>query len=197
MPRHLPLLLGLLTLVTGMAGCNMSPDAAGGQVSLQSLADADQALATEFDHGLYRREDENSLTAILFAGPPEQPRRALTLRLFWMPRAGATSLDASATNATFHYVVFDGEGDAVAVYSGAGFVSPRSRIGKDPLELFILDTTVHLVDASEGYADPIGPGRLTGDLLVARNHDGVEQALDQLNRLVRERLGHPRLVESH
>lgn len=191
-------MLMCLLLPLAASGCNAFDRSTGGTVQLRSIADGDQRFDTQFTHGLYRQDDETTATMVVFDGPMDQPRRAMTVRLFWTPRAGATPLHADATNATMHYMIFDEGGDAptIAIYTGAGFIFPRGRLGRETLRVRMLDASIRLADAADGFHDPIGHGQLVGDIIVTHDPDATGDAIDQLNDLVRDRLGRSRLVHA-
>ncbi|MFA9477893.1 hypothetical protein ACERK3_06235 [Phycisphaerales bacterium AB-hyl4] len=187
------LALMLLTLPMLMVGCNASQTRSN--VQMRSVADRSERIDARFDSGMYRQDDESSATMILLRGPAEQPTKAMVVRLHWVPRAGATPLESSATNATMHYIIFgEGEASPVAIYSAAGFVFPRDRLGRDTLRVRLLDAKAHLADAADGFDDRIGPSRLSGDMTVAHDPEATSGLLDQIHALIHERLGRPRLV---
>ncbi|MCG8511126.1 MAG: hypothetical protein MI741_18055, partial [Rhodospirillales bacterium] len=150
--------------------------------------------------------DDNSVTVVLLDGPANNPRQAITLRMFWRPRAGLTPLDAEATNATMHYIVFPLEAEAgndtpmnatrapIGIYTGAGFLYPKRSPGAEDLLANVWDASLRLTDAGEGFVDLLGPATITGDLRATRDDAGVQDAIRQLNQLVADRLGYPRLV---
>lgn len=84
----------------------------------------------------------------------------LHIDLLWMPKAGATPMDPTATNSSVrHVVVADGE---VGVYGGAGFALPAGKLGRARATIELRDTSVRLLDATDGFTDPLTPARITG-----------------------------------
>lgn len=180
--------IGLLFVV----GCASD---GGGELSLRSNDDSGRVLKSGFESGLYRFDDKDHLTILLFDGPIEAPTQAVTIRLFWTPQAGKTPVDATATNATINYVIFTGDGGArTGIYTGAGFVYPKNAAGGDQLEAGVWDATLLLRDSTTGFNDLLGQAVLRGGFNARRDDAAVNSALRKLNVLVHQRLGYPRMV---
>jgi len=87
-------LLGAAALLVGAGG-------AGGALTIRSTELGNDAmLAGDFDTAVYAASGQQRLDLVLLAGPAESPRRAMHVRMFWKPMAGATPFDPSATNTT-------------------------------------------------------------------------------------------------
>lgn len=167
---------------------------AGGALAIRSQAEVDTVLKGGFKTGLYSYDDKNNLTVVLLDGPIENPSQAVTIRLFWAPRAGRTPIDASATNATVHYIVFTGESKQAGVYSGAGFLYPDTEVGGSRIQAGVWDANLVLSDRSELFNDLLGQAKLEGHFNARRDDAETQNLVRQLNILVRDRLGYPRLV---
>ena len=201
-------LLLLLLVPLSQAGCSWMqprnwgtlPDAmnifgtSGGTLSVTSTADAEETLQGQFQSGIYSSGDPNSATMILYDGPADNPAAAVTIRMFWSPDAGRTPIDATATNATIQYIIFDGNGIGIAIYSGAGYFYPNSSVGNDKFTGSVWQSSLRLTDKSEGYEDKLGQAQLKGKFTVNRDDLAIDEALHKLNVQVRERLGRTRLV---
>ncbi len=183
-------------LLAGGSGCTLpSLNAPGGR--LRVISPAGQGVDAQFNFatGYYSYDDANTLTAVLFDGPEEQPRAALTVRMFWQPRAARTPIDPSATNATLHLVIFsESDPSAVAIFSGAGFLYPYDEPGTAQLQGGVWEANLRLADASESYNDPFGQALIEGRFTAQFDRAATERHLHHLRVLVHERLGRPRFV---
>src|SRR5262245_61996700 len=65
------------------------------------------------------------------------------LDLLWLPAAGKTPMDSSATNTSIRYIVFSG--GEVGVYGGAGFALPASDPGGRTSTLTLYDASMSLL----------------------------------------------------
>ncbi len=185
----------LLTLALAAIGCTSLGRQPGGQLTLRSAAGSTAALAATFETGYYRYDDQNHVTVLLVDGPADNPAQAVTIRMFWKPRAARTPISTTATNATIHYLIFAGQDNReVGVYSGAGFMFPYAEPGQPTLTAAIWDANLRLTDHTAGFHDLLGNAALSGRFTVTRDDVAVEQALHQLRIQLRNRLGYPRLV---
>lgn len=185
--------LALLLVVAGLAmACTPS---GGGQLSIRSLTENDAFLRGGFSTGVYRYDDANHITVVLLDGPIENPSQAVTIRMLWAPRAGRTPIDATATNATIHYVIFTGTDRAQAgVYGGAGYIYPTSKRQASTLKAGVWEANLRMTDRSEGFEDRLGQAAVRGGLTARRDDVAVEATLRKLNVMIRQKLGYPRLV---
>ncbi len=193
---YLPLLLSCMCVVMGAVGC-AGLGGEGGRLAVRSQSSPGTVLSSAFGTGVYGYDDQNNLTVLLFDGPPDNPAQAVAIRMFWQPRAAATPIERTATNATIQYMVFATSGSEareVGVYSGAGYVFPRTAPGQSPLAASVWDAALRLSDRSEGFTDLLGKAELKGGFTAVRDDIAKEQMLQRLHVLVRERLGYPRLV---
>lgn len=159
---------------------------------IKSRSEPGMALVAGFETSVYRMDDPNNLTVVLLDGPPDQPVQAVTIRLFWRPRAGRTPIDPTATNATIHYTIFTGKGyEEVGVYSGAGFVYPLSNPDEGVFVGDVWESTLRLSDRSEGFEDLLGGALLEGRLVAVRDAPAVSRALQRLSVLVTRGVGYP------
>lgn len=190
--------LGLLVT----SGCGV-PLAHYGDGPLAVTSQDKSESSGSVNSGVYRFDEKNSITIVLFEGPAHQPAQAAIIRMFWRPQAASTPLDETATNATVQYIIFaDGSlepspgGDEVGLYSGAGFVYPSTRPGRGRLVAGLWEATLRVTAASEGFEDRLGEAQLKGRFTAQRDDDAASRALRRLNVLVSERLGYPRLVKA-
>jgi hypothetical protein len=180
----------MLTALLLLGGCGSS-----GTLIVERRGDGEQLLESRFDSVIYRFEDDNGATLVMLRGTPERPEAAATIRLFWRPRAGTTPMDSTATNATMHYVLF-GDGGALAIYSGAGFLLTDDRPGEVTFKGTVTGATLRLSETTEGFDQGITRADLRGKVVAKRNDIAASELISHINRLVRQRLGRARLVDA-
>jgi hypothetical protein len=83
-----------------------------------------------------------------------------TIRVFWQPKGGVTTLDPTALNATFRYIIMTP--DAVGMYEGAGFVRLSSKEGASRFQARIMDGDMRLSQASNSFVDTLGRAHVRG-----------------------------------
>lgn len=186
--------LALFSAVT--SGCASGSNPHDGDLHIQSRSNPEDIAVGGFDTGTYSLDGPSSITVLLTEGPREHFKRALIVRMFWKPKAAATPLDETATNATVQYIVFkDGPGGRqVGVYSGGGFLFPESGMGRSNLQANLWQATISLADNSDGFEDTLGPSILRGRFHAQRDDDGMIDAVRRVNIAVSDALGVPRFV---
>ncbi len=180
-----------------LAGCGVG--AAGGWLQMRSLGQDPVVLSAKYVTAFYSDSGSAQISFLLAdVGLQEllsgSVRRAtvIHLDLLWVPAAGSTPMDASATNATIRYVVIaDGE---VGVYGGAGFALPRGTQGDHVLGLLLEDASLTLLESTEGFVDLLSPARLTGRATAVLDNQRMQQMHDGISRLVSDALGRRRFV---
>ncbi len=83
-----------------------------------------------------------------------------TIRVFWHPKGGVTTLNATAINATFRYVLMTP--DAIGMYEGAGFVRLNSKDAAKKFEAHVIDGDMRLTQASATFKDTLGRAHISG-----------------------------------
>lgn len=198
--------LAMAMLLTVLCGCGQSSlrmpvfGSEGGGLQLQSTQIEDALLELKFDRATYLSQNRDTVLVVLTAGPPEALTHALTIRMFYTPRAGKTPLSEDAVNARFQYVLFadspEGGQRLVGIYSGAGFVYPHQYPGSARIRLSAWQATMRLTDASEGFVDLLGQSRLQGAFNASRGDGDVLDQIRRINTQVSAHLGYPRLVQA-
>jgi len=137
---------------------------------------------------------------IMASVPLEQMRRGevtdgliIHIDLLWLPAAGKTPMDISATNVSIRYVVV--AGGEVGVYGGAGFALPAGSPGGRSSTLTLWDASMELLDATDGFVDLLSPARLTGRLTAHHDVDRARQIRREASNLVSQALGYNRIVQ--
>lgn len=165
--------------------------------SLDRLDDASIELTDRSTTAIYRLDDQNTLTVLLIQGPADAPERVVELRMFWKSRAGLTPLDRTATNTVVRFFEFRDEAEepqSLGLYAGAGFMRLQDNPAGGEFEATLWDSDVRLSDRSADFTDRIGRGVLAGSFSAVRDDAEVTHVMHELNQLVTERLGYPRLV---
>jgi hypothetical protein len=98
-----------------------------------------------------------------------------TVRVFWRPVGGRTSMNITSLNATYRYVLMTP--DTVAMYEGAGFVRLWGKNGGKDLKARLMDGDLRLTQASAGFVDTLHRARIRGNFTA--KYDDV-RALDVL-----------------
>jgi hypothetical protein len=180
-----------------MTGCGVLGP--GGELTAAGTsAERRVKLTGSFDRAVYGHDRQENLTVILLDGPADAPTQAAVIRMFWMPKAGATPIAESATNASVHYCIFAGADKPrpVGVYSGAGFFYPKSDLGGANLKGQLWEASLQLADRSEDFRDLLGQSILRGQMTATKDEARVSELLHQLNVEVNNALGYPRLVHN-
>ena len=190
------LLLALIFITT--AGCTAKNVGWDTDLSVRSRSNGN-SNSEPFPRGIYRQDDPSSITVLLLDGPEDKPDRALIVRMFWLPRAGSTPLDETATNTTVQYIVFqpDATGNGkreVGIYSGGGFLYPETHLNIKTITANLWEATLTLTDKSDGFNNELGASVLQGRFTANRDDHAMVDALRRVNIAVSEQLDVPRFV---
>lgn len=180
--------VALLAALLTLNGCT------GGRFAVASAEDPAKVLAGNFTTGVYAFSDEHTADIVLLEGSEENPSQAVHIQMHWQPRAGKTPLKRGGTNCSIRYLVFTG--DEAGVYTGGGFLFPRSTPGGSSFRGELRDSTLRLVDRSEGFADRLGLAEATGDFSVRHDELTTERLLRRLRLRLRRSLGYPVFVQA-
>jgi hypothetical protein len=187
---------GLITL-TAVAGCTAGGPP--GSLRAESLGTNPVVLPGNYVTAIYADHDSTQ-TSFFLADVPiseilsgEVTRGSVVhLDLLWVPQAGSTPMDSSATNVSIRLVVFaDGE---LGVYGGAGFALPKGKAGADTMGLELRDASLTLLESTERFVDLLSPARLTGRVTARLNEQRTRQMRYAVNQLVTNALGRSRFV---
>src|ERR1041384_2373553 len=108
----------LLLVLPLLAGCNTFNMFGVGTVPLQiEPAHKGAAISPRFGQSYYYVDRDQNLyfvmkSATTEAGKPVE--QIMTIRVFWQPRGGVTTMNPSALNSTFRYVLITP--DAMGIY---------------------------------------------------------------------------------
>lgn len=190
-------IMGAVLLFSG--GCGLLPAEVSGDFEMREARPPQRTLPAGFDAGLYSFDAPNRVMVVLVQGAMEQPERAMTIQLFWKPRPGRTPLTRHASNAAVQYIRFEPTADgerAVSVYSGAGFLWPNTRPGRETFGATLREATLRLTDATAEPHQHETPeeAELTGRFEVRRDDVGTSRLLRQIEVAVSGALSYPRFV---
>lgn|GEM_PF-2919959 len=214
-------LAGALMAVAGLAGCVSDRYPAG--VPLGTPAGI-AALGEQIDLGdapdaYYRWDGPESITAVLVprgASADDATYASLTVvRVMWRPRAAATPLARTATNAAVRHLVFAGPGDGgdaaagrgvrpspeppgetLGLFTGAGFAGLGGSPAGGVLDLNLREADLRLTDCSAGYTHPLRRAALTARVRAQRDDAAVSRWLKAAGVRASEALGYPAWVRA-
>jgi len=149
----------MLGAILGLAGCAVYQP-----VQLEP-ARKTTPVAPRFTDVTYYYDQDKTLYFVLRSHTTDQPTgkpvdQIATIRVFWRPRGGVTTLNSSALNATFRYIVMTP--DAVGMYEGAGFVRLLSNTGVGHMQARITDGEIRLAESSNNFNDNLGRAHIHG-----------------------------------
>jgi hypothetical protein len=113
--------------------------------------------------------------------------------LLWVPKAGDTPMDPSATNASIrHIIISNGQ---VGIYGGAGFALPSENpANRDTVTFTLRDASLALQEATPGFVDLLTPSQMTGTFSVTRDDKRARQLYFAASQLVTNAFGRTRFV---
>ena len=183
--------------LSAVAGCGL----VGSSTTLraESLGRDPVYLALEYVTAFYAESEATETSFFLSDVPLQQllegevsEGNIVHINLLWIPDAGATPMDSSATNTSIRYIVIaDGE---VGVYGGAGFALPHGQTGDDRLSISILDASLTLLESTGGFVDLLSPARLTGRITATLDEQRTRQIQFAVSQFVTNALGRSRFV---
>lgn len=185
-----------------LGGCGFSERV--GEVEMVSLGPSSRAFGREFSVGHYaKRESEDSfwfsdveLESLAGAGKTTMPRNAVFLhaQLVWIPKAGNTPMQSSATNlVTRLVVVSDGE---VGLYGGAAFATVDGDPGDESVELSFEDGSLTLLEKTPGFIDLMSPAGLSGSLRATLSEQDANRWRRAVSQLAANAFGKPMWVDA-
>ena len=138
--------------------------AIGQQLQIQPARKA-PAIAPRFTESYYSYDRDQNLTFIMRSKGNDQAtgkpiEQLTTMRVFWRPKGGVTTMNPTALNTTIRYVVMTP--DSLGIYEGAGFVRLNSRTGAGKLQARMMDADVRLTQKSDSFVDTLGRAHMSG-----------------------------------
>ena len=185
-------------LALALGGCNISHSA--GNLRSQSLRTNSVILPGDYRVAVFSTNNIAGTSILLSDVPIEQVvsgevinAQILHIELLWLPKAGATPMDPSATNASIrHIVISNGQ---VGIYAGAGFARPdKDPTGNDTITITLRDASLALQESTSGFVDLLTPTRLTGTFTAKRDDKRARQLYFAVSQLVTNAFGRTRFV---
>jgi len=186
-------------IATTSVGC--SKLTRGGSLKIESLTNDPVRLPIQPTAVLYGNESINDasvwMTDIRLADLKSgriDSGQITHIEVLWIPSPGLTPMDKDATNASVRHIIFtDGE---VGVYSGAGFVRPSTRVGKDTVSFDIANAILTLEAKTDGFRDLLTPARLSGRCKASRDPKRARAMRYAASQAVTDRLGRSLFVHN-
>jgi hypothetical protein len=157
--------LAAVILLLAMAGFS------GGCASYRALqiepvGKKTEVIVPKFDHAYYYYDRDQTLYFVMrshttdkASGKPVE--QIATVRVFWRPVGGKTSMNPTSLNATYRYVLMTP--DSVGMYEGAGFVRLWGKNGRPKLDARLMDGDLRLTQASVSFVDNLGRAQIRGN----------------------------------
>jgi hypothetical protein len=123
-------------------------------------------IAPKFDQSYYYYDRDDTLHFVMRSSTTDRAtgkpvEQIATVRVFWRPVGGKTSLNPSSLNATYRYVLMTP--DTVGMYEGAGFVRLWGKNGRPRLDARLMDGDLRLTQSSVNFVDNLGRARIRGN----------------------------------
>ncbi|MDP6600705.1 MAG: hypothetical protein QGH76_00255 [Phycisphaerales bacterium] len=192
------LILGLIA-ATCMGGCASGPgDVSSSSLEVRSLGLTRVVLRVPSTTTCCMATNLNSgdlwLTDIpledLYAGTVDTGQ-VMHLELLWLPRAGNTPIDATATNVAIRHVVFaNGE---VGLYAGGGFGWPHGS-PDTALRLSMEQATIALKASTPGFEDLLSPATMSGSIGGTADPELAARISAAVDKLVSKAIESPTIV---
>ncbi len=149
-------------------------------------------VAPVFTESYYSVDREKTLTFVMRSRSVDKAtgksvEQFASFRVFWRPVGGRTTMDPSALNATYRYVLITP--DSLGMYEGAGFVRLWGKDGIHRLNARLMDGDLRLTEATSNFVDTLGRSRIRGnfhatfddakalDMLVAEQREFFSRSL--------------------
>lgn len=136
------------------------------------------AVAPQFAQSYYYVDRDQNLFFVMRSNAADAGKaieQTMIMRVFWQPRGGVTTMNPSALNATFRYIVITPE--AMGLYEGSGFVRFSSKPGDASFSARVVDSDIRLTQATTSFVDSLGRANMSGTFTAA--YDDVK-AMDML-----------------
>jgi len=184
MMKHVSRIAGLillLTLAIGAGGC-----ASYRVLQIEPVGKKGEVIAPKFDTSYYYYDRDHTLHFVMRSTTTDRATgkrvdQVATVRVFWRPVGGKTSMETSSLNATYRYVLMTQ--DTVGMYEGAGFVRLWGKDGSKKLSARLMDGDLRLTQASVNFVDNLKRARIRGNFTAT--YDDVK-AMDMLMDAHRE-----------
>lgn len=171
-----------------------------GQIRAESVGAERVVLDSEFITAYYLH-DAASRTAVFLSDVPLEDLldgridtgQVIHIEVLWVPKAGKTPLDGTATNVSIRHIVFsNGE---LGVYEGGGFAMPSGKFGAKEVSLELRSSTMTLGSRTAGFVDQLSPAQVTGKLTARRDDKITRQIQFAISQIVTDAMGESQTVQ--
>ena len=196
--RRFTIWLLLVFIILAVPGCWTG--GTSGSLRTVSLGERSVVLPTDFKSVYYSHDPVTGVTSFMLSDidPKKMIEGGITdgqfmhVELLWVPLAGQTPMDSSATNATIRYVLIS-KGE-LGIYGGAGFANPSRDPGVSTLSVSLKDASIQLLESTPGFQDLLSPAQMTG-VFNARLDDKMTRQMNYAaSQIVTNALGRTRFV---
>jgi len=198
-----PLLAGILiaATLTSLGGCRWPVRArsmelvAEGHVPARLRADYSEAYFFEgpTHTSIYLSEIPFAELAKGATASPPLTGQVLHIEILWIPKAGRTPLESTATNATIRQIVL--VENEIGIYGGAGFVWPHSAPGSRNARMTVRDASMALLESSDGFVDRFTPANLRGTFTARRSETQTLRLRQAISQIVTDAFQESRFVD--
>lgn len=134
-------------------------------LQIEPVAQKKNVVRPDIQTAVYRADRDGNIYFLLRSQSKDKASgqpidQLLVIRMFWRPIGGKTSLEPSALNSTYRYIVMTPS--AVGMYEGAGLLRLYDKIGKT-MDARIVDGDLRLSEATESFTDTLGRSRIRGN----------------------------------
>src|ERR1035437_8833015 len=159
--KHATIAILFLLLAAAFSGC-----AAYRPLQIEPVGKKVTVIVPKFTSSHYSSDRDKNLYFVMRsqttdAATKKTVDQVLTVRVFWRPVGGKTSLNITSLNATYRYVLMTP--DSVGMYEGAGFVRLWGKNGRATLQGRLMDGDLRLAQASVNFVDTLGRARIRGN----------------------------------
>jgi hypothetical protein len=156
---------------------NVSESFPGAYISSTKDGEYDLVLVKDTLRATRAKEKKGPLQPV--TQPPLQ--QAVCFHIFWKPTHGAMIRESSVTNAIVDWYVFGPEYQAkpdMLHYTGAAFVKLDSK--GNITWVTIGDGDIAPAQSRGNLKDPVGPARISGDIIAMHNDGRVRELLQSI-----------------
>jgi hypothetical protein len=197
--RRFTLLSGICALLLlQLSGCWAG--GVGGSLRSVSLGDNTVIFPTDFKIACYLHDPSTGTTSFMLSDvSPEKmiegdikDGQFMHVELLWVPLAGQTPMDSSATNASIRYIVIS-KGE-MGIYGGAGFAYPYRDPGASSIRVALEDASIQLLQSTAGFNDLLSPAQMTGTFTARLDDKTTRQMNYAASQIVTNALGRTQFV---
>ncbi|HUO10013.1 MAG TPA: hypothetical protein VM008_17035 [Phycisphaerae bacterium] len=141
-------------------------------LQIESVSQKETVIVPKFTDSYYYFDRDHTLYLVMRSKTQDKATSKMvdqiaTFRIFWRPIGGRTTMENTALNATYRYVLMTA--DSVGMYEGAGFVRLWGADGVHHLKARLMDGDLRLTESSSKFVDTLGRSRVRGNFSALYN----------------------------